>query len=80
MKSKLKLFFRVGDLVKFSEPCEEDDYGIVVKVKKLTAENKKTFNHYGIFWVVDQEHTFESYKWAHKQLELMARGKNGKSV
>ena len=80
MKSKLKLFFRVGDLVKFSEPCEEDDYGIVMKVKKLTAENKKTFNHYGIFWVGSYEHTFESYKWAHKHLELMARGKNEKRV
>ena len=65
MKSKLKLKFRVGDLVQFLEEdsCadEHDDYGIVIKIKKLTDDfgNNKSYNHYGIFWIVNNETTFE---------------------
>ena len=82
MKSKLKLKFRVGDLVQFLEEdsCadEHDDYGIVIKIKKLTDDfgNNKSYNHYGIFWIVNNETTFEGWEWADKTLKLLARGKN----
>ena len=79
MKSKSKLKFRVGDLVKFVEDAEfgeEEDYGIVTKIVKRRGGNNKTFNHYGIFWIMEKGQTLESYKWADKSLELMARGKN----
>ena len=63
MKSKSKLKFKVGDLVKFAEEDngadEYDDYGIVIEIKKLGGGNNKTYNHYGIFWIVNKEHTFE---------------------
>jgi len=82
MKSKLKLKFRVGDLVKFCEEDngadEYDDYGIVIEIKKLSGGKFKTFNHYGIFWIVNKEHTFEEYSWADKTLKLLGRAKNGR--
>ena len=83
MKSPSKLKFKVGDLVEFSEDAgfgEEIDCGIITEIVNRPGGNNKTYKHYGIFWIVEKEHTLEGLKWADETLKLLARGKNERNV
>ena len=76
--------FNVGDLVHLPARSGDlaEDYGIILKVEKRVKPKKpsgltwmKTItHHYYIWWLNDQKDTREDNIWAHKYINVLARG------